>query len=75
MTNRATFLKLLREDILKLDLAELDFGIYRVLNYRRAEIEHFIDEHLITLMSGALRNQSGDRLVTYDGDLRHIAKN
>ena len=32
------FLNLLKQGILKLDLAELDFGIYRILNYRRSQV-------------------------------------
>lgn len=40
------FLGLLKDDILKLDLAELEFGIYRILNYRRREIEAFLDREL-----------------------------
>lgn len=63
MTNRATFLKLLREDILKLDLADLDFGIYRVLNYRRDEIERFLNERLPQLMSAAFSASARDRLA------------
>lgn len=35
-TAQSRFLSLLKNSILKLDLAELDFGIYRILNYRRA---------------------------------------
>ena len=35
---QARFLHLLKRDILKLDLAELDFGMYRILNYRRAQV-------------------------------------
>jgi hypothetical protein len=37
------FLNLLKHDILKLDLAELDFGIYRILNYRRARLMAYLD--------------------------------
>jgi len=37
------FLALLKDDILELDLTELDFGIYRILDYRRREIETFLD--------------------------------
>ena len=40
------FFALLKRDILKLDLAELDFGIYRILNYRRAQVLAFLDETL-----------------------------
>ena len=39
MTPRERFLKLLREDVLQVDLADLDFGIYRILNHRRAQID------------------------------------
>ena len=37
------FLNLLKREILKLDLAELDFGIYRILNYRRAKVMAYLD--------------------------------
>ena len=40
------FLELLQRDILKLDAAELDFGIYRILNYRRAQIQAFLNDKL-----------------------------
>ncbi len=40
------FLNLLKRDILKLDLAELDFGIYRILNYRRAQVLAYLDDAL-----------------------------
>ncbi len=32
MKSRNRFLSLLKHDILKLDLAELNFGVYRILN-------------------------------------------
>lgn len=54
MNNRDAFLRLIREDVLKLSLAELDFGIYRILRHRRAEIDHFLDERLPILMEEAL---------------------
>jgi adenine-specific DNA-methyltransferase len=55
------FLKLLREDILKLDLAELDFGIYRILNYRRTAVETFLTEKLPRVMSEAIKDSSQNR--------------
>jgi hypothetical protein len=48
------FLGPLKDDILKLDLAELDFGIYRILNYRRREIETFLDRELPLKIDAAL---------------------
>jgi len=40
------FLHLLRHDILKLDAAELDFGIYRILAYRRQQVLQYLDRTL-----------------------------
>jgi adenine-specific DNA-methyltransferase len=48
------FIKLLREDILQVDAAELDFGIYRVLNHRRADLERFLAHDLPTRIHTAL---------------------
>jgi len=62
MNSREQFLKLLREDILKFDLAKLDFGIYRVLNYRREEIEAFLNEQLPQMMTEAVNHESKNRL-------------
>lgn len=54
MDNQERFLGLLKNEILQLDQPELDFGIYRILNYRRTQIEAFFDEHLPALLSGAI---------------------
>lgn len=62
MTNRATFTRLLRDEILKLNLAELDYGIYRILNQRRDVIEDFIAHKLPSMLSRAISDRSGDRL-------------
>ena len=45
-TSQQRFLSLLKQDILKLDAAELDFGIYRILNYRRTQVLSYLDETL-----------------------------
>ncbi|RKX81682.1 MAG: hypothetical protein DRP58_11565, partial [Spirochaetes bacterium] len=33
--------------LFQFDSAELDFGIYRIMNYKRKEIENFIENDLI----------------------------
>ncbi len=59
--NAARFRALLAE-LLMLDQADLDFGIYRIMNARRAEITRFLDEDLLPQIHEELqRNQSGDR--------------
>ncbi|MBL8514090.1 MAG: site-specific DNA-methyltransferase, partial [Betaproteobacteria bacterium] len=46
MTPRQKFVSLVKNDILRVGDAALDFGIYRILNYRRAAIEKYLDETL-----------------------------
>ena len=60
------FLSLLARDILKLDAAELDFGIYRILNYRRGQILQYLDHTLpsqIDRWTSALATASGRALA------------
>ena len=45
-TVQSRFLNLLKQDILKLDAAELDFGIYRIQNCRRAQVLTYLDDTL-----------------------------
>ena len=65
------FLSLLKQDILKLDMAELDFGIYRILNYRRAQILAYLDLALparIAVWMQALTQSSGRLLADTEAD-------
>ena len=60
--HRNKFMALLRE-LFQFDCADLDFGIYRIMNHKREAIEKFISTDLpkaITteLESGALAHQS-----------------
>jgi adenine-specific DNA-methyltransferase len=61
-TAQDRFLSLLKRDILKLDAAELDFGIYRILNYRRNQILAYLDTTLPARIAEWTRAllQSGD---------------
>lgn len=34
-------------EIFRMDRAELDFGLYRIMNVKRREIERYIDEDLL----------------------------
>ncbi len=59
---KAKFQQLLRE-LFQFDLADLDFGIYRIMNYKRQVIERWITEDLPRtieqeLQQGALAEQS-----------------
>lgn len=47
-------LQTLLQQLLRADAADLDFGIYRIINYRRSQFQHFIDEELPTIVNKAL---------------------
>ena len=47
-------LKTLLEKLFRADAADLDFGIYRVLNHRRDQIQHFIETELPEIVTTAL---------------------
>ena len=44
----------LLQQLFRVDDAALDFGIYRIINYRRDQIQNFIDEKLPTIVNDAL---------------------
>ena len=52
-TPQMKFQQLLRE-LFQFDCADLDFGIYRIMNFKRAIIERFISEDLPRLVKGNL---------------------
>lgn len=56
---REKFIALLKDDILQMELASLDFGIYRILNFRRREIEDFLDRELPARIDAALATLPG----------------
>ena len=62
LTPREKFQELLKK-LFQFDCAELDFGIYRIMNQKRAVIERFIEKDLLDgvaaeLSSGALAQES-----------------
>ena len=44
----------LLQQLFRADAADLDFGIYRIINYRRDQLQAFIDEELPTIVNNAL---------------------
>ncbi len=47
-------LQTLLQQLFRADAADLDFGIYRIINYRRDQIQAFLDEELPTIVNTAL---------------------
>ena len=47
-------LQTLLRQLFRADDADLDFGIYRIINYRRAQVQAFIDEELPAIVNNIL---------------------
>jgi adenine-specific DNA-methyltransferase len=54
VTENQQQLQQLLRDLFQFDVADLDFGIYRILNQRRDIIDDFIEEDLIQTVHSAL---------------------
>ncbi|HPP53056.1 MAG TPA: hypothetical protein PK777_08910, partial [Thermoguttaceae bacterium] len=54
---RTKFQALLRE-LFQFDCADLDFGIYRIMNYKRAVLERFIAQDLPQMVDEELRKDA-----------------
>ncbi len=67
MKSRERFLNLLKHDILKLDLAELNFGVYRILNARRDLVLRFLDEELPVVIADQLATLPGTATEDEEG--------
>ena len=48
------------QEIFMMDHAELDFGIYRILNQKRDEIQHFLQVDLLPQVKQALQGDGGN---------------
>lgn len=59
-------LKLVLDELFMFDRADLDFGLYRVMNVKREEIRAFLDTRLLPLVREAL----GERLAGEQAALR-----
>ena len=49
----------LRQKTFRADAADLDFGIYRIINYRRDQLQTFLDEELPAIVDNILNARAG----------------
>ena len=56
-TSQQKLQKLLQQ-LFRADSADLDFGIYRIINYRRDQIQNFIDEELPSTINATLNENT-----------------
>ena len=71
-TNNRQKLQTLLRDLSQFDAADLDFGIYRILNQKREDIDRFIEQDLLDSVASALaRFQAQDR-EDLESELREL---
>ena len=67
-TNLAKFQDLLRE-LFQFDCADLDFGIYRIMNHKRDVVERFVTENLPAMVDAELGSGPLDEQAKAEADL------
>lgn len=70
----------LLQKLFRADAADLDFGIYRIINYRRDQIQNFIDEELPTIVQNALEanteaESAHERITELENQVRELGNN
>lgn len=56
-------------ELFQMDKADLDFGIYRIMNQKRAELDVFIDNDLRSIAQDELKNTTQVKQLTYRKNL------
>jgi len=66
------FLDLFKREILKLDLADLDFGIYRILKYRRKQIEDYLDNTIPQKLKEVISSAADTQRAAKEAELAEL---
>ena len=72
MNSLAQFQALLRE-LFQLDLADLDFGLYRLLHLKRKEVETFLTEQLPRHVEEAFQGMVGTERAALEKEVAELA--
>jgi adenine-specific DNA-methyltransferase len=73
LSSKEKFQQLLRE-LFQFDCADLDFGIYRIMNFKRDAIENFIQKDLIETVDRELSKGAVASQIQAAEDLKNIVK-
>ncbi len=71
MENVQKFQELLKE-LFQFEASDLDFGIYRVLNYKRDQIKKFVDEDLVNKVDSAFTKHKDQRLININQTFEEV---
>ena len=74
MADSRTKLKNLLRELFQLDSADLDFGIYRIMNSKRSEIERFLDNDLLPQIKEAFSQYKSSDSVQVKTDLDKLVQ-
>lgn len=74
MTEQYRRLKETLAEIFQLDQADLDFGIYRIMNQKRDEINDFLDKKLLNDVRDALAQSTSKDTATLKEELDNLIK-
>ncbi len=69
-TDALTRLQGLLRELFQFENADLDFGIYRIMNHKRREVRAFVDEGLPRLVDDALKGDAVARQAADAAQLR-----
>ncbi len=62
------------DELFMFDRADLDFGLYRIMNVRRDEIRRFLGEELLPRVRQALDRMQDDELAALQADIRKASE-
>ena len=68
-----SFQKTLRK-VFMLDQAELDFGIYRIMNQKKADIENYLNKNLKAQVTEILEKNKSSKLTDLENELKEAQK-
>lgn len=66
-------LQALLRDLFQLDLADLDFGLYRLLRLKREEVEAFLTEQLPRRVDEAFQSMAGEERTVLEKEISDLA--
>lgn len=71
--NSLTQLQALLRELFQLDLADLDFGLYRLLHLKRKEVETFLTEQLPRHVEEAFQGMVGTERAALEKEVAELA--
>lgn len=74
MKDNYSKLKALLQEMFQMDQADLDFGIYRIMNQKRAEVEEFLDKDLLPQVKEAFAEYTSVDRLRIEEQLKNLRK-